>query len=103
MTIAVIGAASNIFSKSSKYALFDTCKEIVYIPLSSHEQKIGKSTVDIIANPLGKSGGSFIQQALILANGSILESSTYIFILLVLSLGYWIYSICDLDKYISQT
>ena len=29
----LVGAAQNIFSKGSKYALFDPCKEMAYIPL----------------------------------------------------------------------
>lgn len=31
----LIGAAQNIFSKASKYALFDPCKEMAYIPLDN--------------------------------------------------------------------
>ena len=29
----LVGAAQNIFSKGSKYSLFDPCKEMAYIPL----------------------------------------------------------------------
>ena len=31
----LVGAAQNIFSKSSKYSLFDPCKEMAYIPLEN--------------------------------------------------------------------
>lgn len=98
--IVIIGAMVAIFSKSSKYSLFDPCKEIVYIPMSSKEQNLGKSTVDVIANPLGKSGGSFLQQMMIFFNGSILHSSMQLCIIMISSILLWTFSVFNLNKYI---
>jgi AAA family ATP:ADP antiporter len=42
----LVGAAQNIFSKSSKYSLFDPCKEMAYIPLDQ-ETKVGAALRDI--------------------------------------------------------
>lgn len=58
----LVGAAQNIFSKSSKYSLFDPCKETAYIPLDDEVRTKGKAAIDVICNPLGKSGGALIQQ-----------------------------------------
>ena len=71
MIAVFIGAAQNILSKSAKYSLFDPYKEMAYIPLDQDSKTKDKVVVDIIQNPLGKSGGSLIQQILIFSVGSL--------------------------------
>jgi len=71
MLAVFVGAAQNIMSKSCKYSFFDPCKEMAYIPLDKDSKTKGKAAVDVIGNPLGKSGGSLIQQILIFGVGSL--------------------------------
>lgn len=98
----MIGAAQNILSKSSKYSLFDPCKEMAYIPLDVEQKSKGKAAVDVIGNPLGKSGGSFIQQILIFSMGSLAASTPYLAVILFAIIGMWLAAAKSLDKQFSD-
>lgn len=96
MMAVLVGAAQNILSKASKYSLFDPCKETAYIPLDSEMRTKGKAAIDVIGNPLGKSGGSLIQQVAILTCGSISSSTPFLGAILFGIIGLWIKASRDL-------
>merc|ERR1719162_2442617 len=91
MLSVLLGAAQNIFSKSAKYAFFDPCKEMAYIPLDAEEKSKGKAAVDVIGNPMGKSGGSLVQQAAIIATGSLSAAAPFLGGVLVVVVVGWVY------------
>merc|ERR1712146_239698 len=96
------GAAQNIFSKGSKYSLFDPCKEMAYIPLDDETRMKGKAAIDVVCNPLGKSGGALIQQFLIIGFGSLAASTPYLAVILFIIVALWIRSAQSLDKHFTE-
>lgn len=92
-----VGAMQNIFSKSAKYSLFDPCKEMAYIPLDEDTKVKGKAAIDVVCNPLGKSGGALIQQFMILTFGSLANSTPYLGGILLVIVLAWLGAARSLD------
>ncbi|KAF2297596.1 hypothetical protein GH714_000101 [Hevea brasiliensis] len=93
-----VGAMQNIFSKSAKYSLFDPCKEMAYIPLDERPRYVkGKAAIDVVCNPLGKSGGALIQQFMILTFGSLANSTPYLGATLLAIVLAWLAAARSLD------
>ncbi|KAK9666291.1 hypothetical protein RND81_14G174700 [Saponaria officinalis] len=97
-----VGALQNIFSKSAKYSLFDPCKEMAYIPLDEDTKIKGKAAIDVVCNPLGKSGGALIQQFMILTFGSLANSTPYLGGILLVIVGAWLAAARSLDKQFTE-
>ncbi|XP_042421670.1 ADP,ATP carrier protein 2, chloroplastic-like [Zingiber officinale] len=96
-----VGALQNIFSKSAKYSLFDPCKEMAYIPLDEEMKVKGKAAIDVVCNPLGKSGGALIQQFMILTFGSLANSTPYLGGILLVIVLAWLGAARSLDSQFS--
>ncbi|MQL91378.1 hypothetical protein Taro_023991 [Colocasia esculenta] len=97
-----VGALQNIFSKSAKYSLFDPCKEMAYIPLDEETKVKGKAAIDVVCNPLGKSGGALIQQFMILTFGSLANSTPYLGGILLVIVLAWLAAARSLDSQFSS-
>jgi ATP:ADP antiporter, AAA family len=97
--IVLAGAAQNILSKSCKYTFFDPTKEMAYIPLDQESKIKGKAAIDVVGARLGKSGGSLLQQGLILMCGGLIGAAPVIIMGLVLAIvSVWALSVNGLSK-----
>ena len=100
--ISFTGAVLTIFLKGAKYALFDPCKEIAYIPMDEETKTRGKATIEILSAPIGKSGSNCILQILILLLGSLELSAHFIGILYLTTGVTWILSTISMGKTIDE-
>ncbi|MCP5369677.1 MAG: NTP/NDP exchange transporter [Rickettsiaceae bacterium] len=95
MLAVMIGAAQNVLSKGAKYSLFDSTKEMSYIPLDDELKTKGKAAVDVIGGRLGKSGGGFIQSTffLIMPAASFAEATPYFAAIFFIIVIIWLISV----------
>jgi AAA family ATP:ADP antiporter len=95
----LIGQIQNIFSKATKYSLFDPTKEMAYIPLDQELKVKGKAAVDVIGGRLGKSSGAAIQQALLVAipGATFITIAPYIAVIFGVVCLLWVVAVKNLN------
>ena len=72
------------------------------VTVSSGVQLKGKAAIDVVCNPLGKSGGSAIQQVMIICFGSLASSTPYLGAILLGIVLVWLKAAGSLDKQVSH-
>lgn len=98
--VVMIGMVQNVLSKATKYSLFDSTKEMAYIPLDDELKTKGKAAVDVIGGRFGKSGGGVIQSTffMLFPAFSFNEATPYFAIVFFGIVILWLYGIKALDK-----
>ncbi|CAM9509242.1 unnamed protein product, partial [Heterosigma akashiwo] len=102
MLAVTIGTVQNIFSKATKYALFDPTKEMAYIPLDKESKSKGKAAIDVLGARLGKSGGALAQQFLVVIVGSILNAAPILGALFYAVIALWVGAVLRLSTMFAE-
>jgi len=90
--VVFFGTLQNCLARAAKYTVFDTTKEMAFVPLSQDYKLNGKAAIDGVCSRLGKSGGSILLQGLLLIFSTLSASAPLVGLFLALILGVWILS-----------
>ncbi len=104
MLALAVGTVQNVLSKGMKYAIWDSAKEMLYIPLDQELKTKGKAAVDILSSKFGKSLSGLLQVFVF----TVFPYATYHSISWLLFLFFsavvilWILAINSIDKEYSK-
>jgi AAA family ATP:ADP antiporter len=99
-TTVMLGAIINVFAQSSKFGLFDSTKEMTYIPIEHELRSKGKAVVDVLGNRLAKSLSAFIQSLLFILFPLATYSTIvpFLMIIFIFTAVIWILDVRLLNK-----
>ena len=92
------GSMQNCLARASKFTVFDTTKEMAFIPLSTSDKRKGKAVIDGMGSRVGKSGGSLTHQGLLIVFSTISASAHIVAGILLVIFTVWIGSVLSLGK-----
>ena len=90
-----VGAVQNIMAKGSKYSIWDTSREMLYIPLDSELKTKGKAAVDVVSSKAGKSSSGLVQSMLfvLMPTATYTSISPFLAIVFLVVCIAWIYAV----------
>ncbi len=90
-----IGAIQNIIAKGTKYSIWDTSREMLYIPLDAELRSKGKAAVDVVSSKVGKSSSGLIQAILftIFPYATYNTISPFLMVIFIIVCIIWIYAV----------
>jgi AAA family ATP:ADP antiporter len=101
MVAVISGQIQNVLSKGTKYSLFDSTKQMAYIPLDEELKTKGQAAVEVIGGRAGKSGGAAIQSTLLAVIGGNVSLASLSWILgpaVIITCVAWTVSVIALNK-----
>ena len=100
--LAYCGGIQNALSRGSKYSIYDTTKEMAFIPLPLEQKRKGKAIIDGVASRMGKASGAVLFMLLLPLCTSLSATVPYLAVASCFVLVAWIYSVAYLDKHIKK-
>jgi len=88
--MAMMGSFQNAFSKGLKYSLFDSAKEMAFLPLPDRDRRKGKAALDGLGSSIGKSGAAVAVQLISLASGGLSTAAPFISGLALVVIVAWV-------------
>ncbi|MBI5273756.1 MAG: NTP/NDP exchange transporter [Chlamydiales bacterium] len=101
LVAVIVGQIQNVLSKGTKYSLFDSTKQMAYIPLDPEAKVKGQGAVEVIGGRAGKSGGAAIQSTLLAVIGGNVSLASLTYILgpvVIVVCCVWIVSVFALNR-----
>lgn len=103
------GAIQNILAKGSKYSIWDTSREMLYIPLDEELKTKGKAAVDVVSSKIGKASSGLIQSIAftLFPTATLTSISPILGVVFVVVCLAWIYAVWvishEYSKILSQS
>jgi AAA family ATP:ADP antiporter len=90
-----VGAVQNILAKGTKYSIWDTSIQMLYIPLDNELRTKGKAAVDVVSSKVGKSSSGLIQSMLfvLIPTATYTTISPFLMVVFVVVCITWIYAV----------
>lgn len=100
LMLVIVGGIQNTVSKGIKYSIFDSTKEMAYIPLDDMKKTQGKAAAEILGAKLGKASGSIVQSGIffLFPRSSYNDIAGVLLTIFILVMFIWIINIYCLNK-----
>lgn len=100
--LTMAGAVQSMLAKASKYSMFDTTKEIAFVPLDSATKRRAKALIDVVGYRWSKALGAVLIQASAAWAGSLKAAAPHMALCFVATMGVWLYAAQQLSLHVGR-
>ncbi|MDD9950615.1 MAG: Npt1/Npt2 family nucleotide transporter, partial [Zetaproteobacteria bacterium] len=96
------GGLQNALARATKYSIYDSVREMAYVPMPHEARRKAKAILDGIGGRFGKAIGSIVFLILLQVHGSLQNSLASITVIAIFGTVFWVYAILRLSKLMEQ-